>query len=71
LTNYSKPGRPAKGAKPQLSYRIEATLERNERAISETRRRAGRFILATNVLLDHEEISGMNPISRTAPIVNF
>lgn len=56
LSNYSKPGRPAKGAKPQLSYRIEATLERDERAISETRRRAGRFILATNVL-DHEEIS--------------
>lgn len=53
LSKYGKPGRPAKGSEPRRFYRIEATLERDAAAIDEVRRRAGRFILATNVL-DHE-----------------
>jgi mannose-6-phosphate isomerase len=47
LSTYGRVDRPAKGAKPRLSYRIEATLERAEAAIGEARRRAGRFIVAT------------------------
>ena len=54
---YEKPGRPAKGAEPRaISYRIEAELARDEAKIAAARKRAGRFILATNVL-NHEELS--------------
>jgi transposase len=56
LNKYGKVGRPAKRSQPRRLYRIEAALERDEAAIDEAKRRAGRFILATNVL-DHEEIS--------------
>ena len=54
---YEKPGRPAKGSEPRRLYRIEGKLQRDEAAIYRARRRAGRYILATN-LLDRQEISG-------------
>jgi transposase len=47
---YGKRGRPAKDAAPVPAYRIDARLCRNEAAIAEAAQRAGRFILASNVL---------------------
>jgi transposase len=57
LAKYEKPGRPAKGTEPRRLYRIEGKLHRDGAAIFEACRRAGRYILATN-LLDRQEISG-------------
>ena len=49
--HYDHPGRPAKTAKPSsVSYHIQATLAPDPTADALQRRRAGRFILATNVL---------------------
>ncbi len=46
---HDKPGRPAKDAKARKVYGVqEASLQRDEAAISKTRQRSGRFILATN-----------------------
>lgn len=54
---YTQPGRPPKGAKPAgYSYQIQADLVENESAIEQEKIRAGRFILATNVL-DVNELS--------------
>jgi len=57
LAKYEKPGRPAKGTEPRRLYRIEGKPQRDGAAIYQVRRRAGRYILATN-LLDRQEISG-------------
>ena len=53
--HYDQPGRPAKNATPtSLSYHIQATLGLDPEADAKQRRRAGRFILATNVLASPE-----------------
>jgi transposase len=49
-------GRPSKDAAPTFYYQVDATLEPKEIAIAIETKRAGRFILATNVL-DAEELS--------------
>ena len=49
--HYDQPGRPAKNTTPtSISYHIQATLSLDPEADAKQRRRAGRFILATNVL---------------------
>lgn len=48
---YQTPGRPAKTATPTaIHYHIQATLRLDTQAVERQKRRAGRFILATNVL---------------------
>ena len=49
-SHYPKPGRPAKGQQPQLSYQVVAIIVPQDEAIRLAQRRAGRFILATNLL---------------------
>ncbi|MEH1830466.1 MAG: hypothetical protein V7L22_34870 [Nostoc sp.] len=49
-------GRPSKDASPSLYYQVDTTLEPKELAIAIETKRAGRFILATNVL-NAEELS--------------
>lgn len=54
---HTKPGRPRKDAQPQQCYyQIRATVIPNEVAIATAKQRAGRFILATNVL-DAQQLS--------------
>lgn len=49
--HYSQPGRPTKNQSPEyLTYRVIAQIIPVEKVIEIARRRAGRFILATNVL---------------------
>jgi transposase len=48
-TQHSQRGRPRKGAQPQVSYQLTATLVRNQAAICTAIACSGRFILATNV----------------------
>lgn len=47
---HERPGRPRKDQTPEYRYRVEAELERDEARVSRHRQRAGRFLLATNVL---------------------
>lgn len=48
---YSKPGRPSQGQVPDgYHHRLQGTLTVKEEVVTLARRRAGRFILATNVL---------------------
>lgn len=49
-------GRPSKDSSPTFYYQVDATLEPKEIAIAIETKRAGRFILATNVL-NAEELS--------------
>ena len=49
-------GRPKKGQRPHHRYRISAELARDEEAVRRSERRAGRFLLATNVL-EQESLS--------------
>ncbi|QKQ72195.1 IS1634 family transposase [Nostoc sp. TCL240-02] len=54
---HAKSGRPRKDAQPQQCYyQIRATVVPNELAIATEKQRAGRFILATNVL-DAQQLS--------------
>jgi transposase len=54
--SHDKPGKPARNASPQRKvYSLKATLERDEAAIAQARKRSGRFILATNVVVELEE----------------
>jgi transposase len=48
-SQHVKPGRPRKDAQPSITYRIQATLERNQEAISRALTSSGRFVLATNI----------------------
>lgn len=58
VARYGKRGRPAKGAEPEeIRYRIKAKLKRDEAAIGEELERAGRYILATNILSEREELT--------------
>ncbi len=50
-----RPGRPRKGEAPLYRYRVKAAVVRNEELIARSARRAGRFLLATN-LLDQEAL---------------
>ncbi|MCA1838168.1 MAG: IS1634 family transposase [Gemmatimonadaceae bacterium] len=54
---HDKPGRPAADASPRKVYSVEASLERDEAALTKAHQRSGRFILATNlvVVLGEEE----------------
>lgn len=52
---YARRGRPRKGESPHYRYRITAEVVRDEEAVHRARRRAGRFVLATNVL-DEESL---------------
>ncbi len=48
-THYAKPGRPRKDAQPDCaSYRLQATLVRNQSAVQKAIACSGRFILAAN-----------------------
>jgi transposase len=47
---HARPGRPRKDQSPEYRYRVQAELEPDEERVSRHRQRAGRFILATNVL---------------------
>ena len=59
--HYNKAGRPAKNQSPDhCSYRIQAQVVTRDEAIQLARRRAGRFILATNVV--DENILGDNEV---------
>jgi transposase len=49
-------GRPRKGQQPHYRYRISAELARDEEAVRRSQRRAGRFLLATNVI-EQESLS--------------
>lgn len=57
---HQRPGRPRRDQSPKYRYRVGAELVRDERRVGRHRQRAGRFILATNVLeageLDTSEI---------------
>ena len=49
--HYAQSGRPKKGTPPtHFTYRVTATVVTDEIAIARAKRKAGRFILATNVL---------------------
>ena len=51
--HYGQSGRPKKGAAPtHFSYRVTGTVVANPTAIEQAKRKAGRFILATNALED-------------------
>ncbi len=49
-------GRPTKDASPTFYYQVDGSLEPKETAIQVETKRAGRFILATNVI-DAKELS--------------
>src|SRR5215210_5845286 len=49
-------GRPRQGQKPHYRYQISAELARDEEAVRRSERRAGRFLLATNVI-EQESLS--------------
>lgn len=49
-------GRPRKGQQPHYRYQISAELARDEEAVRRSQRRAGRFLLATNVI-EQESLS--------------
>lgn len=48
--SYSRPGRPAKGDTPEISYSLHAEPQRDEAALERERARKGFFVLATNEL---------------------
>lgn len=49
--HYERPGKPKRGTPPsRLSYQGQATLKLNPTVVAQHQQRAGRFILATNVL---------------------
>ena len=48
-SQHVKPGRPRKDAQPSITYRIQATLERNQEVIQSAIASSGRFVLATNI----------------------
>ncbi len=49
--HYAQAGRPSKDQEPeQITYRVTASIVEDSEAVKIARRRAGRFILATNVL---------------------
>ena len=51
--HYEQLGRPKKGTKyNRITYRAVATVVADEAAIERAKRKAGRFILATNVVND-------------------
>lgn len=50
-----RPGRPREGEAPHIRYQITAEVARDEEALQREVRRAGRFVLATNVT-DEEEL---------------
>ncbi|MDZ8239395.1 MAG: IS1634 family transposase [Nostoc sp. ChiQUE01a] len=52
VKKYTKRGRPSKDSSLTFYYQVEASLEAKETAIAVEIKRAGRFILATNVLDD-------------------
>lgn len=55
--HYGQSGRPKKGATPtHITYRVTAKLVPDEAAIAQARRKAGRFILATNQV-DNPEVT--------------
>jgi transposase len=56
---YGKPGRPAEGAEPEeVRYHIvKVEVERDEAAVEEELERSGRYLLATNVLPEREELT--------------
>jgi hypothetical protein len=58
VARYDKRGRPAKGAEPEeIRYRIKAKLKRDEAAIGEELERSGRYILATKIPSEGEELT--------------
>jgi transposase len=58
VARYAKRGRPAKGAQPEeIRYGIKAKLKRDEAAIGEELERSGRYILATNIPSEGEELT--------------
>lgn len=64
--HYDQPGRPAKQATPSsISYHPQATLSLNQDVVANQKRRAGRFILATNVLSSPDwDIDAVAPDSK-------
>ena len=48
--HYARPGRPAKGDVPELSYSLHAEPQRDEAALERARSKKGFFVLATNEL---------------------
>ncbi|OLT59245.1 IS1634 family transposase [Moorena bouillonii] len=60
LPYYNQPGRPRKGQVPDgYHYRLQGSLTLNQEVVAKARRRAGRFVLATNVL-ESESLSEDN-----------
>jgi transposase len=51
---HSRPGRPATDESPNYRYRVTAEVVRDEELVARARRRAGRFIVATNVVDEQE-----------------
>lgn len=55
--HYEKPGKPKKGTPPsRITYHPQASLKLDPMVVTDQQRRAGRFILATNVL-ESEQLS--------------
>lgn len=50
----SRPGRPGEGETPNYRYRITAKVVRDEEAVQKASHRAGRFVLATNIVDEQE-----------------
>jgi transposase len=61
--HYDHPGRPKQGEVPtHFTYRICSTVVEDESAVVRTKRKAGRFILATNEL-EHHALLAHNPVT--------
>lgn len=53
--HYQHPGRPKQNEPPtDVTYRATATLVEDKAAIERAKRKAGRFIIATNIVDDSE-----------------
>jgi transposase len=62
MAHYDHPGRPKTGELPtHFTYHIRSTVIEDETAIARAKRKAGRFILATNEL-EHQTLLAQNPV---------
>lgn len=61
--HFDRPGKPAKDAQPtRFSYHLQANLQLNLQVVATHQQRAGRFILATNVL-EPVQLSAVDALS--------
>jgi transposase len=66
---YNKAGRPRKGQAPDgYHYRLQGTLRVAEEVVALARRRAGRFVLATNVLESESKSESQSQVCPSKPL---